>query len=108
VIFVQIFDYLGPHVPALGAFLVCLLVVAVLCFLFYKLGRHEANKKWSRDVECMPQVIEQDVREKMEKRIVALDVRNKYLQERNDAMMPAFKSLAIIAEVMLEERGRKT
>ena len=103
-IFVAMFDYLGLHIPALGAFLVCVLVVAVLFFLAYKWGIHEANKRWTHDVECMPKVIEQAIREKMEKRIVALGVRNKYLQERNDAMMPAFAALATIAQEMLKER----
>lgn len=103
-IFVQLADYLGFHVPALGAFLVCVLMVCVICFLAYKWGWHEASKKWTREVECMPRVIEQAIRERLEKRIVALGVRNKYLQERNDAMMPAFHSLTVIAEEMLKER----
>jgi len=103
-IFIMIYEFLADHVPALGAFLVTLLVVVFLCFIFYKIGRHEANRKWSHDVECMPKIIEQEIREKFEKRIVALGVRNKYLQERNDSMMPAFKSLAVIAEEMLQDR----
>ena len=106
-IFVQLSDYLGLHIPALGAFIVCLAVVAVLCWIFFAWGRHEANKRWGFQVEHMPAVIGQDIRERLEKRIVALGVRNKYLEERNNAMMPAFKSLTIIAEIMLEERERK-
>jgi len=108
VIFVQFFQFLGDHVPALGAFLVCVLVVCVLCFLAYKMGEHRANKKWQRDVEMMPQIIAQDIRERMEKRIVALDVRVKYLQERNDRMAPAFSALTTIAEAMLKDRQART
>ena len=103
-IFVALFQFLGDHVPALGAFSVCLLVVSVVGFVAYKVGRHEADKRWVHEVEHMPAVIGQDIRERLERKIVELAARNKYLTERNDQMMPAFKSLTVIADRMLEDR----
>ena len=102
-IFDQLFQWLGYHTPALGAFLVCLLVVAVTCWGFFAWGRREANKRWTFNVEHMPAVIGQDIRERLERRIIEQGVKIKWLQDRNDQMMPAFKSLAVIAERMVEE-----
>lgn len=102
-IFVQFFDYIGLHIPALGAFIVCFLVVTLVCFLFYKWGAHEANKRWIYQVEKMPAVIGQDVREKYAHKLIELTARIKYLQERNDSFEPAFKALTVIANKFVEE-----
>ena len=105
-IFDQLFQWLGYHTPALGAFLVCLLVVAVTCWAFFAWGRREANKRWTFNVEHMPAVIGQDIRERLERRIIEQGVKIKWLEARNDQLMPAFKSLATIADIMVEERRK--
>ena len=100
--FDQLFQFLSYHAPAFGAFLIILLFVSVLCWAFFAWGRHESNKRWTHDVERMPNVIGQEVRERLERRIIAQAVRIKYLEDRDAAMMPAFKSLTVIAEHFLQ------
>jgi hypothetical protein len=106
VIFEQLFQWLGYHIPALGAFIVCLLVVAAVCSLFYSWGKATANKQWKFNVEHMPQVIGQDIRERLERRLIEQALIIKRLKEKDDQMTPAFKSLAIIAEHFVQEAGK--
>lgn len=100
-IFVQLYQFFGDHVPALGAFLSTLVVVVALCFVVYKLGQHKANKAWTFDIEHNPGMIAQDIRERYEKRIAVLEEKNKVIRERQDEMMPAFKTLADLATYFL-------
>jgi hypothetical protein len=104
-VFLQLWDYLGLHIPALGAFLCTLVVVDVLCFVFYKLGQHKANKLWQWDIEHQPNMIGQDVRERYEKRIAVLEEKNKGLRERQEQMQPAFKNLADLAVYFLDKEN---
>ena len=103
-IFDQLFQWFGYHGPALGAFLICLLFVSCLCYAFFAWGRREANKRWTWQVEHMPQIIAQEIRERLERRLIEQAVKIKWLQERHDHMEPAFKSLAVIAENLLTEK----
>ena len=86
--FILFFQYLGMHVPALGAFLVTLLAVCFLCLLFYKLGMRAANLRWRWDVEHMPAVIGQDVREKLERDKAILQSRLSLAVERIRVLEP--------------------
>ena len=90
--FVRFFQYLGTHVPALGAFLVCMVVVAFLCFVFYKLGIRTANNRWRWDVEHMPAVIGQGIRESKDREIAVLRKHISWLKERFQALRPAVEA----------------
>ena len=102
-IFIDLFQWLGYHVPALGAFVCSLLVVAVICFVSYKLGQRAANKKWQWDVEHQPSLLSQDIRERWERRIAVLEERNKILQAQADQILPAFKALTDLAAYFVEQ-----
>ena len=82
------FQFLGYHLPMLGAFLVTILVVTLLCLIAYKLGKHEANKRWQWNVEHMPAVIGQDIREGLERRAERAETREALTRERLNQLLP--------------------
>ena len=86
--FIRFFDYLGEHVPALGAFVVCLIFVSVLCLIFYKLGSHAENQRWRWDVQHMPAVIGQDIRERLERKLELAEAHAQWLQARLNTVLP--------------------
>jgi hypothetical protein len=101
--FILFFQYLGGHVPALGAFLVCLLVVAGWSFVVAKWAAHKANKRWRWDSEHNPKLMAQDIREGYDRRIAVLEERNTILQSRADQILPAFKALTDLAAYFVEQ-----
>lgn len=102
-IFIAFFQWLGLHVPALGAFLLFIIMVSVLCFIFYKIGKHAANKSWRWDVEHQPSLLAQDIRERWERKIAVLEDRNKALQAKADQILPAFKALTDLSAYFVEQ-----
>ncbi len=78
---------LGVHAPALGAFLATLIIVAILLFVAYKLGKHSADVRWKHDVRYMPRVIGQDIRQEYEKIITMLQAKLDATTERLNAAL---------------------
>jgi len=105
VIFIQFAQYLGTHVPALGAFLVSLCVVVVLCLVSYKLGRHTTNNRWRWDVEHMPAVIGQDIRERKDREIAVLQDRVELLRERLRILEPLSSGVIDLVRRSTEPRA---
>jgi len=87
--FVEFFQFLGFHAPALGAFLLTLLVVVGFLWLSYHLGKREANRRWTFDVEHMPNVIGQDIRERYQRKIAELSKAVEMYKEREQRLGPA-------------------
>ena len=103
-IFIEFWQFLGDHVPALGAVCVQLLVVAGWSFLVSKWATHKANKRWQWDVEKNSDMLKHDIREKFEHRQIELEARNKYLEERNDQLGPSLKALTEAVAVLAQEK----
>ena len=67
------------------------LVFAFACLLSYKWGRRDANRAWRWDVQHMPQVIGQDVREAKDREIALLRQDNDRLREERGMYKPAVR-----------------
>lgn len=96
--FVMALQYLGYHVPALGAFLALVIVVCLLCLVAFKLGKRSSDKKWKWDVEHMPEVIGQDIRESFERKIAVLQARLSWTQGRLNVLEPFASGIAGIVK----------
>jgi len=103
--FILFMQYLGDHVPALGAFLCLVVVVAILCIIFYKLGKREANRRWKWDVEHMPNVIGQDIREKLERDKAMLQARVNWQTERIRILEPLGSGVIDLVKRSTEPRA---
>ena len=103
--FILFMQYLGDHVPALGALLVLMSFVAVLCAVFYKLGKHAANKRWAWDVEHMPNVIGQDIREKLEREKAILQARLAWATDRIRVLEPLGSGVIDLVKRSTEQRA---
>ena len=103
--FIQFFQYLGYHVPALGAFLCSLIVMLAVCFICFRMGKRSANKAWTYDVEHRENIISQDIRERFERKLAVLEDRDKLRQSRMDGTLTAlFRLLTDLTEYFKENR----
>lgn len=105
--FVMLFQLLGEHIPALGAFIVSCLIFGFGWYIAFRLGRRASDKAWKWDCEHNPELLKQNIREAYERRVTELETRNKYLQERHDTMVPAFQQMALAAQTMADHLVRQ-
>lgn len=109
--FVLFIQALGDHWPSLGVLLVLIAFFCVLSVMFwrraYKKGARETKTKWLYDVEHMPQVISQDIRERKDREIAewrgrALTYKEQLSHFRNQ-YVPAFKVIGTLVEGMAKK-----
>jgi hypothetical protein len=90
-------QYLGYHIPELGAFLCILIVVAGISIASYKLGYHACGKAWKLQVRQNPRIIERSIIDEYELRLAKKDERIKYIEDQYRAVAPALKAAVHLA-----------
>ena len=108
-LFVQ---YLGDHFPELGV-LVCLIAfgagIAVVSYRTgYRNGRKYEKRYWEDRVKNMPQLISQEIRQRLEKSIEYWRGRCEAMKERITEELPLFRGVAFLMQKKTDQLEEET